>query len=117
MKRKPMSEGTKEKLRAAYRMRAAARPENFTVGKKEPVETEAVIVKVCVNPRLVEAGGDGVSRVLVDVGRNHNFAVGDVVVVRAHPEMSDVCEFVRMGDAGLAVDHVGLPRDKRRVYR
>jgi hypothetical protein len=112
-----MSEATKEKLRAAYRMRAAARPENFTLDKKESGEFQAVVAKVCMNPRLVEAGGDGVSRRLVDVGRNHNFAIGDVVVVRVHPQMSDVCEFVRMADEGLAVDHVGLPRDKRRVYR
>jgi hypothetical protein len=115
-----MSEGTKAKLRAAYHARAANRPENFTFEKKaegKPAEFEAVVAKVCMNPRLVEAGGDGVSRRLVDVGRNHNFAIGDVVVVRVHPEMSDVCEFVRMADVGLAVDHVGLPRDKRRVYR
>lgn len=121
MKRRKMSEATKEKLRAAYKKRMAGMGLEVEPDKKpnESSEVEAVVMKVCVNPRLVEAevGGEALGRKLVDVGRNGNFAIRDEIVVREHPEMEDVLEFVRMVDEGLAVDHVGIPRDRRRVFR
>lgn len=117
-----MSEATKEKLRVIAKAQWAASREKVEPDKKpnESLPAEERVVKVevvCVNPRLVEVGGDGCARSLVDVGRNTNMAVGDEIVVSGHGEMLDVLQFVRMRDEELAVDHVGLPRDKRRVWR
>ncbi len=116
-----MSEATKEKLREAYRKRMAGmvleeptkKPNESSVSEEQGLR----VTKVCMNPRLVEGDSDAGVRSLVDVGRNHTMAVGDEIVVRRHPEMMDVLLFVRMADVELAVDHVGLPRDKRRVFR
>jgi hypothetical protein len=75
-----------------------------------------VVHRVCVNPRMVEALEEGFPVALVDVGRNGNFAVGDRILVRKHPEMLDLWELVGLEDRELLVDERGLPRDKRRPY-
>lgn len=76
------------------------------------------VEKVSVNPRLVEGmlvDSEGSVLESVDVGRNTNFAIGDELWVRRHPEVLELWEFVAMTDTELAVDMVGLPRDRRRV--
>jgi hypothetical protein len=75
-----------------------------------------VVHKVCVNPRMVEALEEGFPVTLVDVGRNGNFAVGDRILVRKHPQILDLWELVEMEDKELPVDHRGHPRDTRRPY-
>lgn len=78
------------------------------------------VEKVCINLRLVEGklvGEEEGIMEMVDVGRNTNFAIGDELWVRRHPEVLELWEFVGMTDTELAVDMVGLPRDRRRVHR
>jgi hypothetical protein len=77
-----------------------------------------LVRKVCVNPRLVEGvlvGNEDGELESVDVGRNGTLAIGDELLVRRHPEVLQLWEFVGMADQGLAVDMLGLPRDRRRV--
>jgi hypothetical protein len=77
-----------------------------------------LVTKVCVNPRLVEGvlvGDEDGELESVDVGRNANLAIGDELLVRRHPEVLGLWEFAGMADQGLAVDMLGLPRDRRRV--
>jgi hypothetical protein len=129
----------REAMREAAKARWAAARE-FEADKKEVVkefgekakelEEEAVtgisglagvrrmlVRKVCVNPRLVEGelvGGDGQVE-YVDVGRNGTIAIGDELLVRRSKEALELWEFAGMADSGLAVDILGLPRDRRRV--
>jgi hypothetical protein len=78
-----------------------------------------LVCKVCVNPRLVEGvlvgEEEGSELESVDVGRNATLAIGDELLIRRHPEVLGLWEFVGMADQGLAVDMLGLPRDRRRV--
>jgi hypothetical protein len=77
-----------------------------------------IVRKICVNPRIVEAFEEGYSSLSpVDVGRNSNFAPGDEILVRRSKGVLDLWDFVGLQDKDLPVDHLGLPRDRRRPYR
>src|SRR4030095_4510012 len=69
------------------------------------------VERVCINPRLVEGklvGGDEDGELeSIDVGRNGTLAIGDELLVRRHPEVLQLWEFVGMADQGLAVDMLG----------
>jgi hypothetical protein len=67
-------------------------------GAVPPAEPEALtIVAICPNPRMVlanEAGEPSEPRILVDVGRNRNFAIGDVLEVTEHETQQGVKQLV-----------------------
>jgi hypothetical protein len=63
----------------------------------EPETKKLVVVAICANPRMVlanESGDPNQPRELVDVGRNKNFAVGDVVEVGHHKAQQGVWQLV-----------------------
>jgi hypothetical protein len=122
-RRRAMSEATKEKLRVAYRARVTGEEKELP-NEEEGSGLHGVermrVAKVCINTRLVEADwevGGARERVLVDVGRNLNFAIGDEIFVRKHVEAFDLWQLTGMVNEELPLDSLGLPRDKRRPYR
>lgn len=56
-------------------------------GAAAPEQPTFTVIAICANPRMVlanESGDPNQDRELVDVGRNKNFAVGDVIEVDRH---------------------------------
>jgi hypothetical protein len=103
--------------RALKRVRAEEQGEEeraYPVREPSEVARKLVVSRVPINPRMVEcAGGDGEGAVMVEVGRNGTFVIGDEIECMKVGSGSEY-RFVRMSDVGLRVDFRGLPVDRRR---
>jgi len=117
-KRASLSDVIYEADKKAMAKEEAGAPNEEEEGLRLSGVRRMLVRKVCVNPRLVEGvlvGDEDGELESVDVGRNGTLAIGDELLVRRHPEVLQLWEFVGMADQGLAVDMLGLPRDRRRV--
>lgn len=66
-------------------------------GSEPAVPKTLVVIAICPNPRMVlanESGEPEYDRELVDVGRNKNFAIGDVIQVEPHEAQHGLWQLV-----------------------